>query len=268
VKLSKRRMSAPSLGGVLATRQGSLMLAVLCAICAAGVLVFALGRYKTNVTQQQGPQVVPQTSVLVATGEITKGMTGTEIAKKKLYKVEPISTSAVTLGAITDAGELSAQSAVSDILPGQQLTTTDFSELASVSLILNKGERAVEIAISGAPGAVDITNPDSRVDIYGKDASSTVGGVTESSIGTSAPGAYQLIQQNVRVLKPATSTPVTIGNQSVSGSTLVLIVARSHVEQLITDVDSLYLVLRPGKSGALPVTPTIPTAATTTAGAS
>ena len=52
VKLSQRRMSAPSLGGLLATRQGSLMLAALCAICAAGVLVFALGRYKTNVTPQ------------------------------------------------------------------------------------------------------------------------------------------------------------------------------------------------------------------------
>ena len=267
MKLSKRRMSAPSLGGVLATRQGSLMLAVLCAICAAGVLVFALGRYKTNVTTQQQQQVVvPQTSVLVATGEITKGMTGTEIAKKKLYKVEPVSTSAVTLGALTDAGELSAQSAVSDILPGQQLTSTDFSELASVSLVLSKGERAVEIALSGAPGAVDITNANSRVDIYGAATASSDGGATA---GTTVPGSsYQLIQQNVRVLKPATSTPVTIGNQSVGGSTLVLIVARSHVEQLISDAGSLYLVLRPGKSGALPVTPTTPTAATTTAGAS
>ena len=261
-------MSAPSLGGALATRQGSLMLAVLCAICAAGVLVFALGRFKTNVTQQQQQQVVPQTSVLVATGEITKGMTGTEIAQKKLYKVEPVSTSAVTLGAITDAGELSAQSAVSDILPGQQLTTTDFSELASVSLVLNKGERAVEIAVSGAPGAVDITNPNSRVDIYGDASSSTVGGVSEAAAGTAAPAGYQLVQQNVRVLKPATAAPVTIGNQSVAGSTLVLIVARSHVEQLLNDQQNgIYLVLRPGKSGALPVTPTTPTT-TATSGAS
>jgi Flp pilus assembly protein CpaB len=256
-------MSAPSLGGMLATRQGSLMLAVLCAICAAGVLVFALGRYKTNVAQQ--PQVIPQTSVLVATGEISKGMTGTEIAKQHLYKVEQVSSTAVTPDALTDASLLGSQSAAADILPGQQLTSSDFSELASVSLVLNKGERAVEISISGAAGAVDITNPNSRVDIYGSASpSSSAGGVSESS---GASTGYQLIQQNVRVLKPATSTPVTIGNQSVSGSTLVLIVARSHVQQLINDSSSLYLVLRPGKSGALPVTPTVPGATTTTPGA-
>jgi Flp pilus assembly protein CpaB len=244
-------MSAPSLGAVLATRQGSLMLALLCAICAAGVLIFALGRYKTNTTAP----VVPQASVLVASSEITKGMTGTEIAKQRLYKVEPMSQSQVAPGAISDASELSAASATADILPGQQLTTGDFSELASVSLVLHKGERAVEIAISGAPGAVDITNPNSRVDIYGCAA---VASTAESSGGCS----YVLIQQNVRVLKPATATAVTIGNQSVSGSTLVLIVAKSHVQQLITDADNLYLDLRPGKSGALPVTPTTPTSTT------
>jgi Flp pilus assembly protein CpaB len=233
------------------------MLAVLCAICAAGVLVFALGRFKTNVASQSGPQVSPQTSVLVATGEISKGMTGTEIAKQKLYKLEPISSSSVTAGALTDAAQLSSETANADILPGQQITSADFSELGSVSLVLSKGERAVELSIAGAEGAVDITNPNSRVDIYG----------CLSSSGQAC--TYQLIQQNVRVLKPATATPVTIGNQSVAGSTLVLIVSRAHVEQLMTDSQNLYLDLRPGKSGALPVTPTVPgTAATTTTGAS
>jgi Flp pilus assembly protein CpaB len=263
-------MSAPSLGGFLATRQGSLLLAVLCAICAAGVLIFALGRYKTNVA---APAAVPQASVLVATGEITKGMTGTEIAKQKLYKLEPVTATQVTAGALSDASQLGAQSATADILPGQQLTSTDFSELASVSLVLRKGERAIEVNASGAAGAVDITNPNSRVDIYGapgatSSVTSSSDGTALASTGTSAPtGAqYALIQQNVRVLKPATATPVTIGNQSVGGSTLVLIVSRAHVPQLIADSGALYLVLRPGKSGALPVTPVVPT--TTTTGAS
>jgi Flp pilus assembly protein CpaB len=261
-------MSAPSLGGMLATRQGSLMLAVLCAICAAGVLVFALGRFKTNVTSQSQQVVIPQTSVLVATGEIAKGMTGTEIAKQKLYKLEPISSSSVTAGAMTDAAQLSAETANADILPGQQITTTDFSELASVSLVLSKGERAVEIAISGAAGAVDITNPNSRVDIYGSNTG-TAAGPSDGSGASGSAGEFQLIQQNVRILKPATPTAVTIGNQLISGSTLVLIVSRAHVEQLLDDDTNLYLVLRPGKSGAVPVIPAVPTAtATTTSGAS
>ena len=128
---------------------------------------------------------------------------------------------------------------------------------------------------SRAPrAAVDITNPNSRVDIYGvrgrpraRSAASPRGTASTGFLRARRAARIQLIQQNVRVLKPATATPVTIGNQSVSGSTLVLIVARSHVQQLLDDQQNgIYLVLRPGKSGALPVTPVIPgaTAATTT----
>src|ERR1019366_10393882 len=69
VKNTQRRMSRPSLGGMLATRQGALVLALVCAACAAGIQLFALGQYKSAQTT---PQTV-QATVLVATAEITKG---------------------------------------------------------------------------------------------------------------------------------------------------------------------------------------------------
>jgi Flp pilus assembly protein CpaB len=161
-------MNAPSLGGILATRQGSLALALVCAICAAGVLVFALGRYKTHVTQP-----TPQATVLIASGEIAKGTTGTEIAAQKLYRSVPVTAAQLSAGAIANAADLSGQTASTNILPGQQLTSSDFSSLAAVSLALHNGTRAIEISAAGAQGAVDITDPGSRVDVWGKPTSTS-----------------------------------------------------------------------------------------------
>jgi Flp pilus assembly protein CpaB len=245
-------MNAPSLGGILATRQGSLALALVCAICAAGVLVFALGRYKTHVTQP-----TTQATVLIASGEIAKGTTGTEIAAQKLYRSVPVAASQLAPGDISNAADLSAQSASATIFPGQYLNTSDFSTLASVSLALHNGTRGIEIATAGAQGAVDITNPGSRVDVWGKPT-------------TGADPNYVLVASDVLVLKPATATPVTIGNQSVPGSTLVVEIPNAEVNAVLDHSASVYLTLRPGKSGAVPAAAATPTTTTTTttAGAS
>jgi Flp pilus assembly protein CpaB len=244
-------MNAPSLGGILATRQGSLALALVCAICAAAVLVFALGRYKTHVVQP-----TPQATVLIASGEISKGTTGTEIAAQKLYRSVPVTAAQLSAGAIANAADLSSQTASTNILPGQQLTASDFSSLAAVSLALHNGTRAIEISAAGAQGGVDITNPGSRVDVWGKP--------------TTSDTSYVLVASDVLVLKPATATPVTVGNQSIPGSTLVVEVPNSEVRAMLDNSGSVYLTLRPGKSGAAPATAAAPTTTTTnsTAGAS
>jgi Flp pilus assembly protein CpaB len=277
-------MSGPSLGSILATRQGSLVLALLCAVCAAGVLVFALGRYKSNVQQP-----VPQATVLVATGEIAKGTVGSQIAAQGLYKPTPVATTSVTPGALTDAAQLSSATASSDILPGQQLTSADFSTIVNVGEVLKPNQRALEISVSGANGAVDITQPGSRVDIYlsgdtgspsasgsppasGGATKTTVtsppasGGATKATVtgtaGTAAslPATSRLLVSNVLVLKPATATPVTIGNQSVPGGTLVLALNNSQVPEMVANSGGLYLALRPSTKPASS-NPTTPKAA-------
>jgi Flp pilus assembly protein CpaB len=277
-------MSGPSLGSILATRQGSLVLALLCAVCAAGVLVFALGRYKSNVQQP-----VPQATVLVATGEIAKGTVGSQIAAKGLYKPTPVATTSVTPGALTDAAQLSSATASSDILPGQQLTSADFSTIVNVGEVLKPNQRALEIAVSGANGAVDITQPGSRVDIYlsgdtGSPSASgsppASGGATKTTVtspptsggaspttvtgtaGTAAsvPATSKLLVSNVLVLKPATATPVTLGNQPVAGGTLVLALNNSQVPEMVANSGNLYLALRPSTKPASS-NPTTPKAA-------
>jgi Flp pilus assembly protein CpaB len=253
VKLSQRRITAPSLGGVLATRQGSLLLAVLCATVAAAVLVFALARFKANVAKP-----IPQASVLVATGEINRGMTGAEIAREKLVKTMPVAADQVSAGAIDDTTQIMSATASTDILPGQQLSTSDFGTVSDVAQAISHGDRAVEISTSEAPGATDITAQGSRVDIYTK----LSGDVT-----------YNLVATNVLVLKPATATPVTVGNTQVPGSTLVVEVPDAKVQTVINASSGVYLALRPTTQGARIPLPdndvaspsTTPAAATTTA---
>jgi Flp pilus assembly protein CpaB len=274
-------MSGPSLGSILATRQGSLLLAFLCAVCAAGVLVFALGRYKSNVQQP-----VPQATVLVSTGEISKGMTGAQISAQHLIKPLPVAASSVTAGAITDASTLASATASTTILPGTQLNTADFATILDVGQVLNANERALEINLSGAQGAVDITQPSSRVDAYVTVTAASSSTNTSTVAQGSPPGGSNggtsvlqatagptptarslesgvvLLDSNLLVLKPATATPVTLGNQEVGGSTLVVAVPNSKVRMMIAaaSAGSLYLALRPSTAGA-PSNPTTPKAA-------
>ncbi len=182
MKMTQRRMARPSLGGMLATRQGALVLALICAACAAGILVFALGQYKTGLST---PTV--QATALVATAPIPKGTSGDVVASRNLYKSTPVVASQLTPGALSDASLLTGKVASVNILPGQQLTAADFSGVTGVAGLLTPSQRAVAISISESPGATDLLQPGDRVDVY----------------ETTKPGITPLVlmAQNVQVVK-------------------------------------------------------------------
>jgi Flp pilus assembly protein CpaB len=161
VKMSQRRLARPSLGGMLATRQGALILAVLCAVGAAAVLMFALSSYKRNVQT-----VTPQATVLVATGQIQKGTSGDLLASQKLVKSMPIIASQLAPGAISDSAQLSGKIAQADILPGQQLTTTAFSAAVGVGALLSPNQRAISIPTDEIHGDLDVLQPGDHIDMY------------------------------------------------------------------------------------------------------
>ncbi len=237
MKLSQRRLARPSLGGLLATRQGSLTLALLCAVCAAGVLMFALGRYKTSLKP-----TVQQATVLVSSGVIKKGTTGEQIAAQHLYKPTPVVSTQVVPGALSDAGAIAGQTAAVDILPGQQLTAADFSRLAGLDQTLAKNQRAVAVTIGESPGITDALQPGSRVDVY--------------SLFTPKSGGPELVllNPNAEVLKAATPIPVTSGSQKIVGSSMLLALDENKANQVIFSAlqGSLYLSLRPLKSSQTP----------------
>lgn len=253
-------MARPSLGGMLATRQGALVLALVCAACAAGILLFALGQYKTA---QSTPQTV-QATVLVATAEITKGTSGDVVASRGLYKSTPIVASQVTPGAVSDASMLAGKVASANILPGQQLTAADFTGVTGVSGLLTPSERAIALTISESPGATDVLQPGDHVDVYAEIDANAV-----------------LMAQNIQVIKqsgvtvtaangktssaPATSTasassttsassgaagapPSSSSSVSVTGASMVLAVSDKQASDFVATQlkgDTLYLTLRP-----------------------
>jgi Flp pilus assembly protein CpaB len=270
VKLTQRRLARPSIGGMMATRQGSLTLALLCAACAAGILMFALGHYKSGLHT-----VTPQATVLVASGEISKGTSWQTIASEGLYKSAPVVATQVSPGAISDAGQLVGDTAAVNILPGQQLTTNDFSTTVGVSGTLAPSERAVAISIDEAHGATDVLQAGDQVDIYANFTGDSTNGATSGSSGsggtasaaggtaggtatTSSSASQQsilvLVDQNATVLKPASTTPVKSGGTIVAGGSLVLEIPASKVAQVMYAADNggIYLSLRPPHATATP----------------
>ncbi|MGH2873357.1 MAG: Flp pilus assembly protein CpaB [Solirubrobacteraceae bacterium] len=240
-------MSRPSFGGLLATRQGSLMVALVCAICAAILIFVSLSRYKAQV---RAP--TPQATVLVSTGEIQKGTTGATIAAEKLYRSTPVAASQITPGAISDAAALANATAQTTILPGQQLTSADFTASGDVATTLLPGQRAIAVTIDESHGATDVLQPGDHVDIYST--------YTIKQGGKPVPAEILLVP-NAEVIKPASSVPVHVGTTTVTGSSLVLAVPAAEAAEIAYTVDAdgnhLYIALRPTngtRSYGVPVT--------------
>lgn len=233
MKLSQRRMARPSLGGLLATRQGALTVALLCAVCAAGLIFFSLSRYKANLRTP-----TPQATVLVATAEIPQGTAGNTVASEKLYTSTPVAATQVTPGAISDASALAGETAHATILPGQQLTVADFTAQTGVAGVLAPGQRAISVTIDEAHGDTDVLQPGDHVDIY-----STFSVAKKNSTSPT----MMLLVPDALVLKPASAAPVISGGKPITGTTLVLAVSIAQAPEVgfAADNGKLFLALRP-----------------------
>ncbi len=249
MRLPQRRMARPSLGGMLATRQGALILALLCAAIAAGILVMALSSYKQSVQT-----TVKQATVLIATGEIQKGTTGDQIASEQLYKATPVVATQLQADAIGDASELQGKIASSDILPGQQLTTADFTTTLGAGSLLAPNQRAVSIPSDQIHSSLGIVNPGDRVDLYEELK-------IQSPSGTKPEIA--LLDPNVLVLKtpsgglagaaPAAGTATSgaaAASSAAAGGAMVLALTSTQVPAvaLTADNGTLWMALRPANA--------------------
>jgi Flp pilus assembly protein CpaB len=225
VQLSPKRIGGPSLGGLLATRRGALVLALLCALAATGIFLFAIGKYKHAAV---ATGTAKQDTVLVATSDIQKGTAGDAIASEQLYRVTPILTSQVAAGAIVNAASLSGKVASSNILTGQQLTSADFSvpNTNDISAELTPDERAVSVTLDSAHGTGVLQTGD-HVDVY---ASVTVG---------STPVVSLLVSDAVVLKAPATSV-------SGAGGSVLLGVSMQLAPRVMWAFDNgkLWLALR------------------------
>ena len=192
MQLTGKRLGGPSLGGMLATRRGALTLALLCALMATGILLFAIGKYKHAVVSP-----AKQVTVLVASKEIHQGTAGALIGSQQLYKVTPTLATQVSPGAITNAASLAGKVAASNIYAGAQLTAADFTVAGSGSLVnaLTPTERAVAVTLDPAHGTGVLQTGD-HVDVYG-------------SFSAGSSTVVSLLVPNAVVLKAATAAGST-----------------------------------------------------------
>lgn len=242
MELTNKKFNVPKVRGLPSSRRGAVALAVACALAAGIILLIALSQYRQSVSLAN-----KQEAVLVATGTIQKGTSGSLIAQERLYKPTPILVKNLAAGALTNAAALHGEVAVQDILPGQQLTASDFAtSTGSVVGQLTPGQRAVSVSLDPEHGLVGEVQPGDHVDVYGDFSAQGVG---SNSTSGNAP-VVKLLMPNALVLKtPAASSGV--GGGGTSG-TVVLAVSDSQVGPLTFAAENgkVWLALRPGNASA------------------
>jgi hypothetical protein len=119
------------------------------------VVVFAVGfaGYRVGHKPPTGRHV--GTPVLVAKQLIPKGTPGSIVATKRMYTPTTPHPEDVEVGALADPSYLAGRAAAVDILPGQQLTATDFTAPPGfTSIVLVATQRIPK----GTPGSIVVAN--------------------------------------------------------------------------------------------------------------
>ena len=203
------------------TRQGTVLLGVIAAVIAAIALLVYLNHYRNSVSQ-------PPVDVLVAQKLIQSGTSGDVIRTTAgYYKVTSVPHKQVETGAIIDPATLADKVAVTDISPGQQLTTADFGAAStSVSNQLDRNQRAVVVALDSPQQVGGQIAAGNHVDVWV---------LTSAQAGSGAiQPVAKLLFQNMYVL-------------GLNGSNVTLRATPTQSGQLIyaSQNDNLYLTLRP-----------------------
>ena len=128
---SSRRIGGKWSGGAFNSRRTGILIAVVAALL-AGVLIYVfVQRYKNSVT----PSTPPVASVIVAKQYIPRGTPVSVVESANGTQSITVKSTALVPGAVTNPAEIAGQVAATNIAPGQQLSTADFT-VATVSLSL------------------------------------------------------------------------------------------------------------------------------------
>lgn len=236
-----QKRSTRDLKTVVSTRGGSAAVAGITALLAGAILLIFVTQYKHSVNANE-----KSATVLVAQQLIPKGSSGDVIATQGLYQATRIKKGDLKNGALSDPQILKGKVAAQDILPGQQLTTSDFKRTTdTISEHLVGTQRAIAIPLDGAHGMIGEVHAGDRVDV--------IGGFNwdQGGTGRTIPVSKVLIQ-NVLVLQaPAGKSKAgAVGGAGGNGN-VVLQVPDDQAAQLAfaSDNGTLWIVERP-KVGA------------------
>lgn len=239
MELTGKRYGRTDWRKLLGTRRGTVVVAVLCTIAAAGVLVFAMSRYRNSVNAGGAPE-----TVFVASQLIPKNTPGDVIANQGMFKATKIATRQVAAGAIANAALLHGEVAVRDIDAGEQLTAADFTANGGLPTQLSPTDRAITLTLDQEHGMLGLLHDGDHVDVYA--------GVSVTSTAGQAVPELRLLISNVPVLKAGTNNGGSgLGSTSSSNTspvTLKIPASEAGALALAADDGKVWLVLRPANA--------------------
>jgi Flp pilus assembly protein CpaB len=235
MELTQRQPAGSDWRRWLSTRQGIVVVAVVSALLAAGIIAYALSQYRHSLNSGSERE-----DVLVATRLIEKGTAGDAIGVGQFFKPTSIVAKQATTGAFIDAAQLHGKIAIADIYPGQQLTASDFSpaggELVSK---LAASQRAISVPLEGAHGLIGHVQVGDHVDVY-----------ASFSLPGGAGSVLRLLAPNVEVLNAGQQgAGASLGNNQANAvNNVILEVNTRQAAKVAFAVDNgkVWLTLRPG----------------------
>jgi Flp pilus assembly protein CpaB len=225
---------------LLATRRGTVLVAAACALVAAGILIFAMARYRHNVNSEGAPE-----TVLVASGLIQKGTSGDAIASEQLFKSTTVATKQASTGVFIDTAQLHGKVAAADIYPGQQLTAADFTTGGGLTSELAPDQRAITVTLDSQHGMIGQLHAGDHVDVYA--------GLSAQPGASRTTQVLRLLMSNIDVLVAAKSGEgggLTGSNPQNQNGNVTLRVAAGQAGELAyaADTGNVWLVLRPANA--------------------
>ena len=170
------------------SRGGAVALGIGAAVLAGILLLIYLDRYRNSV-QGENKDV----SVLVAKRLILQGTSGTVIGGKDMYQGAQVARKDIKVGAIADPSYLTGRVATNDILPGQQLTTADFSAdtTNAVNTRITGNQRALSVNVDNVHGSLSQLKSGDHIDIY----------IGLGAVGSNGQAIVKLFRPNVLVME-------------------------------------------------------------------
>jgi pilus assembly protein CpaB len=236
----KRRTPRQNARKVLSTRGGTMVVAGISALLAAGVLLIFLSQYRESVGVADDVS-----TVLVAKNLIEKGSPGDVVAEDGLFQTTTVRKDDLKDGAISDPSSLKGKIATTDVFPGEQLVSNEF--VAAAPGILNRlrgFDRAIAVPLDEAHGMIGNVKGGDHVDVL-------------AGIGLQQGGAdnrratLRVIMHDALVLKAPDKPAAGAGGGPGTTKPVILRVPDRKASEIAfaADIGKVWIVARP-KVGA------------------
>jgi Flp pilus assembly protein CpaB len=238
---------------LISSRRGTIVLSVIAAAIAGGLILVYVSRYRDTVRSQGAP-----VTVLVARQTIPKGTAGNVIAAQGLYSATTLRQSQVLNGAFSDASSLRNEVATQDIYPGAQLIASDFAAASTnLAASLTGTERIVSIPLSAANGLSGELQAGDHVDVYVGFNVVPIGSTGIAVAGGQSRPVVRRVLTDIPVIAIAGKTSGVISTGSGGGNLSFKVDDQQAADlQFASENGILWLALRPS-AGAKSTPPSI-----------